>query len=331
VKGEHPDSYNWQSETIAMMNFNQLQYFCTLAKTEHYTNAAKILSITQPSLTHSIKELEKELGVCLFNKHGRNVKINQFGEFLYDRVSTILSDLEKTKNEMETMIDPRKGTINLSFLHSLAQKFIPNLIHDFTSLEENSEIKFIFNQGISEDIKEDFRENKIEIAFTSNIEGEGITSIPVIKQELFLITPLEHPLADRQEIDLVEAAQYPFIYYEEKSGLRPILDNLFKSINIEPNISYQLADDSTVCGFVSANLGIAIVPNIFGLERFPIKVIKIKSPLYNRYIYLSFCTDKYMSPPVKKFKDFILNTFPLPELRRDIRSSTLDITHALNK
>ena len=64
-------------------------------------------------------------------------------------------------------------------------------------------------------------------------------SIPIIKQELFLITPLEYPLADREEIDLAEAAQFPFVYYEEKSGLRPILDNLFKNINIEPNIAYE--------------------------------------------------------------------------------------------
>ena len=250
---------------------------------EHYTQAAKLLSITQPSLTHSVKELEKELGVCLFNKQGRNVKINQFGQFVYARVLPILTELEKTKSELVTMI------------------------------EENRQINFVFNQGISEDIKEDFKENKIDIAFTSNIEEDGITSIPIIKQELFLITPLEHPLADKEEIDLSEAAQFPFVYYEEKSGLRPILDNLFKSINMEPNIAYQLADDAAVCGFVSANLGIAVVPNTFGLEHFPIKVIKIKKPLYNRFIYLSFSTDKYMSPPVKKFKDFILHTYQAPK------------------
>ena len=140
----------------------------------------------------------------------------------------ILSELEKTKSELVTMIDPNKGTVNLSFLHSLAQKFIPTIISEFVKSEENRQINFVFNQGISEDMKEDFKENKIDIAFTSNIEEDGITSIPIIKQELFLITPLEHPLADREEIDLREVVQFPFVYYEEKSGLRPILDNLFK-------------------------------------------------------------------------------------------------------
>ena len=281
------------------MNFNQLLYFCVLAKTEHYTQAAKLLSITQPSLTHSIKELEKELGVCLFNKHGRNVKINQYGLFLFEQVSPILSDLEKTRSDLITMIDPRKGTIHLSFLPSLAQKFIPTIISEFVSREENSQIHFVFNHGTSEDIKRVFKENKTDIAFTSNIEGDGITSIPIIKQEFFLITPLEHPLADKEEIHLAEAAPYPFVYYDQKSVLRPILDNLFKSIKKKPIMAYQLADDSAVCGFVSANLGIAVVPDIIGLERFPIKVIKIKRPIHDRFIYLSFCTDNYMSPPVQ--------------------------------
>lgn len=294
---------------VVTVNFNQLQYFCVLAETEHYTKAAQLLAITQPSLTHSIKELEKELGVCLFNKQGRNVKINQFGYFLYEQVRPILADLESTKNELQILIDPRKGTVNLSFLHSLSQYFIPNLIHNFLQIEENSQINFVLNQGTTKEIKEDFKANKIDIAFTSNLEGEGITSIPIMKQELLLITPLNHPLAGRTEIDLLEAATYPFIYYEEKSGLRPILDQLFKSIDVKPNIAYELADDGTVCGFVSANLGIAIVPNIFGLDRFPVKTIKITRPFYERYIYLSYCSHKYMSPPVSKFKDFILKHY----------------------
>jgi DNA-binding transcriptional LysR family regulator len=290
------------------MNINQLQYFCVLAETEHYTKAAKLLSITQPSLTHSIKELEKELDVCLFTRQGRNIKINHYGKFLYEKVSPILKDLEKVKFEMETLIDPGKGMIKLSFLHSLAQDFIPKVIGNFLKIEGNSQVNFILDQGTTNDIKEDFKANKVDIAFTSKIEEEGITSIPILKQELFLITPLDHPLANRQEIDLIETAHYPYIFYNEKSGLRPVIDELFKSINIEPQISFMLDDDRTVCSFVAANFGIAIVPNICGLDRYPVKVIKINKPVYERYIYLSFCAEKYMTPSVKRFKNFIIDS-----------------------
>lgn len=291
------------------MNFIQLQYFCALAETEHYTQAAKLLSITQPSLTHSIKELEKELDCSLFTKQGRNIKITPYGKFLYNRVYPLLADLDKTKYDMQVMIDPRRGTINLSFLHSLAHEFVPKVISAFLQNEENHQIQFNFDQGTTKDIKTNFRENKVDIAFTSKIDEDGITSIPLIKQELYLITPLNHPLANKQEIDLLEAAKYPFIFYNETSGLRPIIDNLFKRIHKEPKIRFQLADDTAVCGFVAANLGIAIVPNFLGLDRYPIKAFKINKPVYERYIYLSFNTDNYMSPPVQIFKDFILNQY----------------------
>ena len=129
-------------------------------------------------------------------------------------------------------------------------------------------------------------------------------------QDLYLATPFSHPLANRDEIDLIEAKDYPFILYNEKSGLRPIIDELFNKIDVQPHIAYELAKDETICGFVAAKLGIAIVPNIFGIKHFPIKLIKIKQPTYEWKIYLSYKHTKYMAPPVCKFKDFILEHYP---------------------
>ena len=296
-------------EKVISMNINQLQYFCVLAQHEHYTKAAKLLSITQPSLTHSIKELEKELGVTLFDKHGRNIKINQFGEFFYQQVSPILDSLKKAKSDLQLMIDPTKGTIHLSFLPSLSQDFIPKVITQFMQAEENQQIHFVLDQGITEEMKLDFKENKVDIAFTSSIEDDEITSIPILTQEFYLATPLNHPLAAKDEIDLVEAAQYPFIFYHEKNGLRSVIDDLFSKIDMEPKINFEVADHETVCRFVAANLGIAVVPNVFGIQHFPIKLLKLKSPSFGQKIYLSYSKTKYMSPPVCKFKDYILEHF----------------------
>ena len=208
------------------------------------------------------------------------------------------------------MIDPTKGTIHLSYLHSLSQDFIPKVINQFVQSEENRHIHFVLDQGTTTEIQKDFIENKVDIAFTSFIEDNRITSIPILNQELYLAVPLSHPLVDKHEIDLIEAAEYPFIFYHEKSELRPMIDDLFISINVKPKIMYELADNASVYRFVAANLGIALVPTIFGIEHLPIKLIKLKNPSNKRRIYLSFNTKKYMSPPVCKFKEFILENFP---------------------
>ena len=175
--------------------------------------------------------------------------------------------------------------------------------------EENQQIHFVLDQGITEEMKLDFKENKVDIAFTSSIEDDEITSIPILTQEFYLATPLNHPLAAKDEIDLVEAAQYPFIFYHEKNGLRSVIDDLFSKIGMEPKINFEVADHETVCQFVAANLGIAVVPNVFGIQHFPIKLLKLKSPSFGQKIYLSYSKTKYMSPPVCKFKDYILEHF----------------------
>lgn len=76
------------------MNLNHLQYFRVLARLEHYTQAAKELSITQPSLSHAISSLENDLNTYLFEKEGRNIKLTKYGRFFLEYVENALNELE---------------------------------------------------------------------------------------------------------------------------------------------------------------------------------------------------------------------------------------------
>ena len=88
-----------------------------------------------------------------------------------------------------------------------------------------------------------------------------------------------------------------------------MIDGLFSKIELKPKVNFEVADHETVCRFVAANLGIAVVPNVFGIQHFPIKLLQLKSPSFGQKIYLSYSKTKYMSPPVCKFKDYILEHF----------------------
>lgn len=85
------------------MNLKQLYYFKRLSETEHYTEAASSLCITQPSLSHAISELEKELGVALFARQGRNVKITQNGKRFLPYVEDALASLENGRMILQKM------------------------------------------------------------------------------------------------------------------------------------------------------------------------------------------------------------------------------------
>ena len=291
------------------MNLPQLEYFRVLAKTEHYTNAAKILSIAQPSLTHSIKSLEKELNVRLFDKDGRHIKLNRYGSFFLKCIENVLDELDESKQQLQLMVDPSLGTINLAYLYSLGPQFIPRTIQQFQKDEKNQRIKFNLTESTTSEIIHSLENGTIDLAFTAKINDDAISCIPLYKEELCIITPPNHPLAAKASISVQDLAEYPFITYYSKSGIRTIINELFSEASIQPQIAFQVSDDLAICGFVEANLGIAIIPRIWGMESY-MKSYKIAfhsfaNPIYHRTIYLSFITKNYIGPLYNEVEQLI--------------------------
>ena len=124
------------------MNLYHLRYFVTLAKLEHYTKAAEELCITQPSLSHAISLLEKELGVTLFQKEGRNIALTKCGKIFLERVQESLKILDDSILELKS-ISNGEGYIDLGFLRTLGTNFVPKLTKNY--IESNKDKKINFN------------------------------------------------------------------------------------------------------------------------------------------------------------------------------------------
>ena len=264
------------------MNLNHLYYFRALAKEEHYTRTADMLSITQPSLSHAISCLESELGVKLFEKQGRNAKLTKYGALFLRYVEQSLD------------------------IFTLGSHFIPNLIKGYLEEKGKNHIHFSFGQGTTKKIVEELKDGKYDLAFSSYVEGEDeLEFIPVGQEELVLITPKDHPLAQKEEIDLLDTIEYDYVYFTKNSGLRPVIDSCFSRIKRQPTIAYEGEEDSSVAGLVAAGFGIAIVPKIPLLDTMDVCVRPIISPEIERYIYLVLKKEKYLTPVVKDFISFI--------------------------
>jgi DNA-binding transcriptional LysR family regulator len=110
---------------------------------------------------------------------------------------------------------------------------------------------------------------KVDLAICSYIADEpDIDFIPVIQQELVVVTAKDHPLAwlYEHEVDLVETIHYPYIYFSENSGLRPFIDNVFMQQKLVPEIACYVDEDTAMAGLVSIDYGIAIMPRITALS-----------------------------------------------------------------
>ena len=113
------------------MDLLQLRYFQTVARTEHMTKAAQELFIAQPSLSKTIRRLEKEIGVPLFDRQGRSIKLNQFGKAFLGHLDTLFRELEEGQREVRDMAGLENGEVSLA---ATSLHWLPELLHRFQLL-----------------------------------------------------------------------------------------------------------------------------------------------------------------------------------------------------
>ena len=290
------------------MNLNHLQYFRVLAQTEHYTQAANLLDITQPSLSHAIALLEKELGCYLFEKQGRNIKLTKYGRIFYEYIEKGLQEIDLGERRLRDLTSQENGWIDLAFIYTLGSHYVPHLLQSFLAQSQNRNVKFSLKQGNTTEILQGLKEEKYDIAFCSYVEHQpDINFLPIAQEEVVAIVSHSHPLALHDSVDLAQLKEETFVYYDKQSGIRPLLDSLFEKVQIRPNIICEVEEDSAVIGLVAINYGIALVPDIAMLDQFPVKKLKITNPPHECYIYLATVKNRYLPPAVHTFCNFIVH------------------------
>lgn len=290
------------------MNLYHLRYFQTLARLEHYTKAAETLGITQPSLSHAIALLEEELGLKLFEKVGRNIVLTRSGKLFLSDIETALRIIDDSSHKMR-FLSEGDGTVNIGCLRVLGATVIPKIMKKFCDKNPDKKVNFTLSTGtgLSGDIIDGLKNREYDVAFCSKINNEpDIEFTPVSTQNMVVITPLDHPLAERQSVTLDEVVDYPFIQFKKKSGLRAEIDALFNEIKKYPtNIVYEISEDDVAAGLVANGFGIAVIHKIKVLKSMNLKIIPITSPKWHRTYYMATLKDTYKLPVVENFCQFV--------------------------
>ncbi len=290
------------------MNLSQLYYFVTLAETEHYSRAAEILSITQPSLSHAVGKLEEELETKLFEKKGRNVVLTKYGKVFLEYATESLQSLEVGIKKTKAMTGRNSGVIDLAYIYTLGLEFVPGLVRSFLKDNPQMDVQFRFTVGNTQDIIRGLKEEKYDVAFCSRREEERqIVFEPVAEEKLVVVVSREHPLAAKEDISLKETESYPQIFFTKSSGLRPTIEKMFEMAQVVPKIAYEIEEDSAMAGLAAKNFGIAVMPEVPVLKYLDVKILDITNPVIERYIYMAQIKDQYQPPVLKKFMKYVQN------------------------
>ncbi len=270
------------------MNLDHLRYFEAVARLEHYGRAAEYLHVSQPNLNYAINQLETELGVPLFEHCGRNVRLTRYGRLFLQSVKGSLEQLDAGARTLREF-GGGGGIVLLGGIRKLASQLVPELMRGFLEREENRSVRFEIHteRSFSLELLKAAEEGRVDMAFVSFAgDTQKFEYVSFRRSPFVLAVPPGHPLAGRSGVSLRETLLYPYIYFSDKAGLRPHIDEMFGKIGAVPNIAYETEEDDVVAGMVAAGFGIAVIPDNPVLKCQNIVTVPITDPNPSRTAYL---------------------------------------------
>lgn len=293
------------------MNLRQLQYFKTIAELEHYTRAAEKLFVSQSNLSHSIQELEDELGTKFFVRKGRNIKLTKYGELFLPYVQQTLETLDTGVAKLKNYIDPNTGTVVIAGFPSVAN-FVPDIIVRYLSETNRVQVRLQFNQEATyAKLKEELFAGSVDLVFCTQIDDPRVGRTLIGEHQVVLLVNANHRLANRKEVDLQELDGEDFVAFDNDCQLRGFTDDIFSGLGIRPRITMETAQDIIIYGLVAANHGVAITPLPLGGAPYNVKIVKIKNNIPNRKLFLQWNKEQYIPPAAEYFRDFIIRSGPV--------------------
>ena len=287
------------------MNLQQLYYFRKLAEVQHYTEAAKALYITQPSLSDSIASLEHELSVSLFQKKGRGVQLTKYGQEFYEYVNQALGILEHGIAAVREKSDSVTGTIDIGCIPTLLGDFLPNALDLYH--EKCPQVSFnIFNEK-SIPVAEGVSSGTYDIGLCSMVENkDDLVFVPITYQELVVIVRNDHPLAVHDSIELTALKGYMLSTYRDTIPIGKTIRKILKEKGMEAVYSYD--DEISIAGRINHSSKTAIVADTPFLKQFDnLKKIHLTDvPKDTRMLYLVYSKKNFITAAVEAFANFMV-------------------------
>lgn len=268
------------------MNIQQIKYFLALAGKLHYWNTAAEMNITQSALTRQIQSLESELGVLLFERNKRNVKLTPTGKFLKDKWEVQLSEIEYIHQFAKLIHLGESGTIKIAHPDSISASIMPDILANISTQYPKLQVELV--QILYENQHEFLRNYKIDLAITRDINTiPGIKSKKIYTDHLALVIPENHPYQTFEDLtkETLEKQKFILPTIDEGSSYGYIIQKLFNSFDFVPEVYLYSEFGSTIIALVRKGLGIAVLPDSYSYHESP----------GLRFIKLPFQTDLYLN------------------------------------
>ncbi|MFV0393605.1 MAG: LysR family transcriptional regulator [Coprobacillaceae bacterium] len=293
------------------MDFKQLTSFIAVYEHHGFTNAANVLGYAQSTITTQIKLLEEELGAVLFERIGKNVYLTEEGKKFLTYSKKVLSMEKDIKNNL---LDTQEisGHLVLGASESLCNHTIPKLLKRYRELYPNVTIEVKITNAKT--LKQMLRNNEIDVMYTIGyqIQESDMISHKILDEKLVFAVPMNHPLANKNEVTLKQISKYPLLLTTNTSIYRNFLNDVAQKQNISLHHVVETENIYALKQFVLSDIGIAFLPSSTIKDSLSVKTGKLvmlnwrESPkgIITQIIYHK---DKHISKALQN----LLSLFPI--------------------
>ena len=239
------------------MELAQLRYFLAVADHENFTRAGEELRLSQPALSRAIARLEEEVGQPVFERQGRRLALTDAGRLLHARAQQIIALVDDTKAELTD--DGESGRIRVGAIPTIAPFFLPGFLKEFG--RQTPRAVLIVQEDVTESLLKRCSQGDIDVAILAlPVTAKYLETEELFEEELLLVLPIGHPLADKKRIVLDDVEPYPFVLLDEAHCLSDNIVSFCRQRSFHPVSVERTSQLATVQELVALNHGVSMIP-----------------------------------------------------------------------
>ncbi|HUS35406.1 MAG TPA: transcriptional regulator CynR [Verrucomicrobiae bacterium] len=271
---------------VSLIELRHLRYFVAVAEQNHFTRAASKLHVTQPTLSHQIRQLEGQLNLPLFDRIGRSVKLTAAGELLLPHARRAIKALEEAQVALGELHGLQRGDLKVGIVQTVNACVIPEIVGRFSAAHPG--IRVLCSELSVEEIETGILSGRLDLGISflppsrKGLEGEQLFT-----EELVAVAPKSHPLAKKNSVRIQNLARHPMVLLSPKYCTRQLIDRAFAEAEIIPEVQIEMNSVESILSTVT-NAGLITVLPLLAMCQADkkLKSIRLTSPTPRRAVGL---------------------------------------------
>lgn len=245
------------------MEFRQLEYFLAVAEELSVTEAASRLAVAQSTVSSGLRALEQDLGVRLFDREPRSLRLTAVGERLLTPARTLLEDAERLRVLAGEAGTGLRGQLRIGTFSSMEQMFdLPTVLHEFRQRYPGLDVRLFASVAGSTGFADDLTRGRLDAAFYAADPVPELETVPVASAPFVALVPQGHRLSGRGSVTLAELAEHSWVDTPKGYANRTVLEGALLERRLTRRVTAEVTGIPGVPPYVAAGLGVAVIPDV---------------------------------------------------------------------